>query len=62
MQTTFYPALTQLTEYRDAAGTAGRAAARRSWPTATWRCRSSPSLDDAKIEIVVEELASALTG
>jgi dTDP-4-amino-4,6-dideoxygalactose transaminase len=58
VQTTFYPALTQLSEYRDA----GPLAAAEAFADRHLALPISPSLDEEKIELVVSELTAALNG
>jgi dTDP-4-amino-4,6-dideoxygalactose transaminase len=59
IQTTFYPALTQLSEYKPTAEDGGMPVA-EEFADRHLALPLSPSLDDAKIELVVEELGRAL--
>ncbi len=59
VQTTFYPALTQLTEYRNAAGEGGAPIA-EEFADRHMALPFSPSMDEEKVGIVVEALRAAL--
>jgi dTDP-4-amino-4,6-dideoxygalactose transaminase len=61
VQTTFYPALTQLSEYEGAGGPGGCPIA-EDFADRHFALPLSPSLDREKIGIVVEELEKALAG
>jgi dTDP-4-amino-4,6-dideoxygalactose transaminase len=60
VQTTFYPALTQLSEYEGAGGPGGCPIA-EDFADRHFALPLSPSLDERKIGIVVDELAAALS-